>query len=150
MVVREMTGKQSARMNDYLEGIALLGQQEKVVRVTQVSKALGVKKPSVTSALKKLSEEGLVEHEKYGYVELTASGKEIAKKMIHRRKALSRFFIQTLNIDAETAEEDARKIRHFLSPLSIERLVKFQEFMEVCLLREATFLKKYRYYLEHG
>ena len=69
-------------MEDYLESISILAQEEKVVRVTQISKALGVKKPSVTSALKKLAKEELVEHERYGYVKLTdgcfSSSRDIA------------------------------------------------------------------------
>ncbi len=45
--------------------LALLSEEGRAVRVTEISQALGVKKPSVTSALKKLSEQGLVEHERY-------------------------------------------------------------------------------------
>jgi len=145
-----MLSKQSSRMDGYLEAIALLGQQEKAVRVTQISKALGVKKSSVTSALRKLSEEGLVEHERYGYVELTASGEKVAKGMIRRHKTLSCFFIQALGIDGETAEEDACKIKHVISPLSMERVTKFIEFIEACPFGEANFSKWYRYFLEHG
>jgi Mn-dependent DtxR family transcriptional regulator len=39
-------------MEDYLEAIAKLGEGRKVVKVKQVSQMLGVKMPSVTSALK--------------------------------------------------------------------------------------------------
>ena len=126
-MARETPRKQSVRMDDYLASIAMLAQQNKVVRVTQISKTLEVKNPSVTSALKKLSEKGLVEHEKYGQVELTDRGEEIARKSIRQRKAISRFFIQVLGVDRGTAEEDARKIRYFISPLSMELLTKFEE-----------------------
>ena len=54
-----METKQSASMEDYLESILMLGKgKKKAVRVSQMSKALGVKMPSVTSALAKLSQEG--------------------------------------------------------------------------------------------
>ena len=150
MVEQGFETKYSPSMEDYLEAIANLGGGKKVVRVNQIGQALDVKMPSVTSALKKLSDEGLVRHEKYGYVELTGKGDEIAKETIRRHKILSRFFAQALGVDEKTAEEDACKIEHVISVASMERLVKFLEFMEACPLGEANFPKRYRYFLEHG
>jgi len=141
---------QTPSMEDYLEAIANLGGERKVVRVNQIGQALEVSMPSVTSALKKLSDEGLVQHEKYSYVELTAQGKEIAKETIRRHKALKRFFIEALSVDEKTAEEDACKIEHVISPLSMERLVKFLEFMEACPFGEAKFPERYKYFLQQG
>jgi DtxR family Mn-dependent transcriptional regulator len=137
-------------MEDYLEAIAILCGEDKVARVSWISQKLKVKMPSVTSALKKLLEQGLVEHEKYGYIVLTPEGDKAAKDVIRRHKALSRFFTEALDVDRETAEEDACKIEHVISPLSLERVIKFIEFIEACPLEEAKFPKRYKYYLEHG
>lgn len=150
MVKQEVQREHTASMEDYLEVIAMLGEEGKVVRVNQIGQRLNVKMPSVTSALKKLSEQGLVEHERYGYVGLTPKGDDVAKDVIRRHKALSRFFAQALDIDQKTADEDACKIEHVISPLSLERVIKFIEFIEACPLGEANFPKRYRYYLEHG
>jgi DtxR family Mn-dependent transcriptional regulator len=150
MVRREVPREQSASMEDYLEAIAKLGEGRKVVKVKQVSQMLGVKMPSVTSALKKLSEQELVEHERYGRIKLTAEGDEVAREVIRRHEALTRFFAQALGIDQETAEDDACKIEHVISPLSMERLAKFVEFIEACPLGGANFPSRYQYYLEHG
>jgi DtxR family Mn-dependent transcriptional regulator len=137
-------------MENYLEAIAKLGEGRKVVKVKQVSQMLGVKMPSVTSALKKLSEQELVEHERYGRIKLTVAGDESARAIISRHEALTRFFVQALGIDQETAEADACEIEHVISPLSMERLAKFVEFIEACPVRRANFSKRYKYYLEHG
>jgi len=59
MVRQEVQREQTASMEDYLEAIANLGEGRKVVRVKQISEMLRVKMPSVTSALKKLSEQKL-------------------------------------------------------------------------------------------
>lgn len=150
MVKQEYRAEYSPSMEDYLEAIANLREERKVVRVNQIGQALEVKMPSVTSALKKLADEGLVEHERYGYVELTAKGEGIAKETIRRHRALKRFFVEALGVDQKTAEEDACKVEHIISPLSMERLVKFLEFMEACPLGEATFPKRYGYFIEHG
>jgi len=150
MVTQEIRREHSASMEDYLEAIANLSKEERAVRVNQLSQRLKVRMPSVTSALKKLSERGLVIHEKYGYIELTPEGDKVAADVIHRHKTLSRFFAQALDVDHKTAEEDACKIEHVISPLSLERVIKFIEFIEACPLGEANFPKRYKYYLEHG
>jgi DtxR family Mn-dependent transcriptional regulator len=150
MVRQEGQRGQTASMEDYLEAIAKLGEGRKVVKVKQLSQMLGVKMPSVSSALKKLSARELVEHEKYGHIKLTAEGNEVARDVICRHDALTRFFARALGIDRETAEEDACKIEHVISPLSMERLSKFVEFIEACPLGKANFPSRYEYYLKHG
>jgi DtxR family Mn-dependent transcriptional regulator len=150
MLKREAQREQSASMEDYLEAIANLGEGRKIVRVKQISEMLGVKMPSVTSALKKLSERKLVEHERYGHIKLTPKGDNVARDVIRRHKALTRFFALALGINKETAEEDACKIEHVISSLSMERLAKFVEFIEACPLGSANFPSRYEYYLQHG
>jgi DtxR family Mn-dependent transcriptional regulator len=150
MVRQEGQRGQTASMEDYLEAIARLGEGRKVVKVKQLSQMLGVKMPSVTSALKKLSAQELVEHEKYGHVKLTPEGNEVARDVICRHEALTRFFARALGIDQGAAEEDACKIEHVISPLSMERLSRFVEFIEACPLGKANFPSRYEYYLKHG
>ncbi len=150
MVKQETKRQHTPSMEDYLETIAMLRGEAKVARVSQISQKLQVKMPSVTSAMKKLSEKGLVVHERYGYIRLTPKGNKVAKDVIRRHKALSRFFIEALDVERETAEKDACKIEHVISPLTLERMIKFVELMEACPPGEANFPKRYKYYLEHG
>jgi DtxR family Mn-dependent transcriptional regulator len=150
MIKEELQRSHTASMEDYLEAVAMLQGNDQVVRVSQISRKLKVKMPSVTSALKKLSEQQLVEHERYGCIKLTPEGEAVARDVIRRHEALTHFFVQALSIDRQTAEEDACKIEHVISPLSLERVIKFIEFIEACPLGEANFPKRYQYYLEHG
>jgi len=145
-----MERKQTASMEDYLEAIAVLRSKDKVVRVKQISDALGVKMPSVTYALRKLSEDGLVKHKRYGYVELTAEGTRAAKDVVHRHEALRRFLTEILRVNPETASEDACKMEHAISPASQERLAKFIEFVLTCPRGQPEWLKSFDYYFEHG
>lgn len=145
-----MGREQSASMEDYLEAVAMLHSEGKVVRVKQIGQALGVKMPSVTAALRKLSEEGLVKHERYGYVELTTKGGKAAKEIFHRHEVLRRFLTEVLNIDSQIAQEDACRMEHAISSVTLGRLAKFMEFVEACPKGEPTWLTNYSYYLEHG
>ena len=70
----------SSSMEDYLEAIAILKRRDGVVRVKSISRFVGVEPPSVASALNVLSKNGLVIHERYGYVDLTPRGKQLAEK----------------------------------------------------------------------
>ena len=145
-----MVTGQSASMEDYLEAIALLSKESKPVKVTEISKALGVKKPSVTSALTKLSRERLVEHARYGYAKLTAEGERIAQDVFRRHEALRHFLAEILNVAPDVAAEDACKMEHSLSPASLERLAKFVEFVLNCPREESLCLEGFNYYFEHG
>jgi len=122
-----METKHSSSMEDYLESILLLREGKGAVRVSQMSKALRVKMPSVTSALKKLSEQGLVKHKRYGRVQLTPDGEKIAEDIFRRHEALRRFLTKILNVDPEIAADDACKMEHSISPVTQEKLAKFVE-----------------------
>ena len=145
-----MISEQTASREDYLEAIAKLSEEETSVRVTQISKMMGVKKPSVTAALHKLSEDGLVKHRRYGLVELTREGRMIAEEVMRRHEVLFRFLSEVLDIDPETAQEDACRMEHSLSPTSLERLAKFVEFVMTCPKGEPVWHKGFKYYFEHG
>ena len=145
-----MISEQTASREDYLEAIAELSEEETSVRVTQISKRLGVKKPSVTAALHKLSEDGLVKHKRYGHVELTREGRMIAEEVMRRHEVLFRFLSEVLDIDGEIAQEDACRMEHSLSPTSLERLAKFVEFVMTCPKGEPVWHRGFKYYFEHG
>ena len=133
----------------YLKAIALLGKEGKVVRVTEIGKLLQVKAPSVTEALTKLSEAGLVKHQKYGGVELTTEGARIARDVNRRHEVLRRFLAEILNVHREIAEQDACGMEHALSTDSLDRMAKFVEFMSNCPLGTPECLKGFSYYFEH-
>jgi len=141
---------QSASMEDYLEAIMMLRKDSSGVRVTEVSKALGVSKPSVTAALKKLSQDGLVRHERYGHAELTAEGRVMAEDVFRRHEVLRHFLADILNIDPNIAVEDACKMEHHLSPATLERLAKFVEFVISRPKGQPEWLRVFNYYFEHG
>jgi DtxR family Mn-dependent transcriptional regulator len=142
--------EQSASMEDYLEAVAMLRSRGRAVRVKEISQALGVKMPSVTAALRKLSEEGLVEHERYGRVKLTPAGERTAKDVFHRHEVLRRFLADILHIDPATALEDACRMEHSISPATLERLSNFLAFAEAGTEDKSPWLTDYQYYLQHG
>ena len=145
-----MGTEQTSSMEDYLEAVAMLRSRGKAVRVKEISQALGVKMPSVTAALRKLSEEGLVEHERYGRVKLTSTGDRTARNVFHRHEVLRRFLADVLDIDPTTAREDACRMEHSVSPATLERFSKFLAFVEACPEDVPPWLGNYQHYVQYG
>jgi DtxR family Mn-dependent transcriptional regulator len=112
----------SESLEDYLEAIWHLQSGKRVARMRDIASKLGVKTPSVTSSVKKLARRGLVLHECYGYVILTAKGKRTARNIVERHEALENFLHRVLKVPARRAAEEACRIEHALSPATITRL----------------------------
>jgi DtxR family Mn-dependent transcriptional regulator len=102
----------------------VLGQAGRVVRISDVAARLGVRLPSVVAMLKGLAAKGLVKHERYGLVELTETGRTEAQEVLARHKAIYRFLNGFMGVSAATAEADACRIEHVLSPDTVKRLLK--------------------------
>ena len=99
---------------DYLESMLMMKEQHGYIRSVDVADHLGVTKPSVTYATKRLRENGYIEMDRDGLITLTDRGMAIAAKMLDRHHTLTKFLI-ALGVDEKTAEEDACKIEHDIS-----------------------------------
>ncbi|MDQ7780999.1 MAG: metal-dependent transcriptional regulator [Planctomycetota bacterium] len=115
----------SSAMEDYLESIRELAKTAKVVRVRDISRRQGVEAPSVTTALRGLVKCGMVTHEKYGHVELTAKGKSSARVVSGRHAVLRLFLRDVLGLSERIAEADACRMEHAVSPETMRRLTAF-------------------------
>ena len=99
---------------DYLETMLILEEKYGYIRSIDIAKHLGVTKPSVSYAVKRLKESGYINMEANGPITLAPPGRRIATRIYERHKAL-RSFLELLGVDPETAEEDACKIEHVIS-----------------------------------
>lgn len=122
-----MTMYLSPSMEDYLEAIFELDKHKRVVRVKDVAEKLSVTMPSVNGALKNLESQGLVKHEKYDYIELTKTGERQASKISSKHHVICTFLKEFLGVDSDTAEQDACRIEHVLSAVTMEKLMEFVE-----------------------
>jgi DtxR family Mn-dependent transcriptional regulator len=119
-------------MEMYLKTIYEIVDEGSEPRVKLIADRLGVKMPSVTGALETLRGRGLVAHDRYGDVRLTARGKRTARDVKHRNDLLYTFLLDVLKLPAETAARDACVLEHVVSPMTSERLSAFLEFLRVC------------------
>ena len=119
-------------LEDYLETIYQLVAQAGFARVRDIATARDVRPASVTPAMKRLDEMGLIDYERREYVGLTAAGEVAARRIYSRHQVLARFFTTILGLPSDIAEHDACAAEHSLSPETIDQLVRLFEYMEVC------------------
>lgn len=106
---------------DYLESMIILKEKNGYIRSIDIATFLGVTKPSVSNAMKRLREEGYIEMNRSGFITVTEKGMEIADKIYTRHKKLTDFFV-ALGVNEEVAEDDACKIEHDLSDETFEAI----------------------------
>lgn len=121
------TVKLTGSLEDYLEAVYLIEKKKGEVRITDIALFMNLSKPSVNKAVSTLKENGLLEHEKYGAIKLTESGTNLAKEIYFRHETLTKFFIETLDIEPEIAEDEACKIEHIISSQTLGRLVNYMK-----------------------
>ena len=108
---------------DYLETMLILKEKHGYIRSIDVAEHLGVTKPSVSYATKRLRENGYITMDKDGLITLTESGLSIAQNMYTRHKQLTQFLL-SLGVSEETAREDACKMEHDISDETFEALCR--------------------------
>ena len=99
---------------DYLEAMLMMQEKHGFIRSIDVAERLGVTKPSVSYAVKRLREAGYISMGRDGLITLSDSGMEIAQRIYDRHKFLSRA-LMSIGVSESTALEDACKIEHDIS-----------------------------------
>ncbi len=118
----------SATLEDYLECVAMLAAGQRVVRVKDIAKSLGITMPSVSAAIVRLREKGLIDSEKYGYIELTPQGAALAERVCRKHSFLADFFHGVLRMDRKSANSEACRLEHHLSPEACRQIYRLVEF----------------------
>ena len=110
----------------YLENILVLENTIGRVRSIDIVHKIGYSKPSVSRAVKLLSEDGCIEFDTDGYILLTEKGRDIASQVLDRHKIIGDFFV-SIGVDENIATEDACRIEHVISDATFEKLKAFME-----------------------
>lgn len=113
---------------DYLEAIAEAIELHGHAHVSDVAAKLGVRMPSVSVAMRVLTDQGLVEYESYKPVRLTPKGQQLADEILSRHYTLRYFLRHYLKLEERHADELACKLEHSFDELAFEKLNAFIHF----------------------
>lgn len=142
--------KLTASQEDYLEAIYHISAKKMAARAKDISDYLDVRASSVTGALRTLGKIGLVNYAPYDLITLTDKGCIVAEDIVGRHKALEKFLVNVLGVDAAEADKAACKMEHAVPEAIIDRLVKYSEYVEKCPKGGITWSSGFGYYCKHG
>jgi DtxR family transcriptional regulator, Mn-dependent transcriptional regulator len=113
----------SAVAQDYLKVIwnAQEWSLEKV-STKMLAEKIGVSASTASESIRKLAEQGLVNHEKYGAVTLTESGRRAALAMVRRHRLLEAFLVTELGYSWDEVHDEAEVLEHAVSDRLMARI----------------------------
>jgi DtxR family Mn-dependent transcriptional regulator len=102
-------------MQDYVKEIYKLRLEGKRATTSAIAERMGVRPPSVTAMVKRLSALGLAEHAPYRGVELTPAGERVALEIIRHHRLLELYLTQALGLSLDEVHSEADRLEHALS-----------------------------------
>jgi DtxR family transcriptional regulator, Mn-dependent transcriptional regulator len=113
---------QSRAVQDYLKVIYDLNDGGQAAATSAIAERLQIAPGSVTGMLKRLAEQGLVEHVPYYGTRLTATGTVEAVGVIRRHRVLELFLVQVLGYTWDRVHEEAERLEHAVTDELIDRM----------------------------
>lgn len=92
------------------------------VSTKMLAEKIGVSASTASESVRKLAEQGLVDHEKYGAVTLTESGRRAALAMVRRHRLLEAFLVQELGYSWDEVHDEAEVLEHAVSDRLVARI----------------------------
>lgn len=107
---------------DYLKAIYHLSRSGEPASTSMLAERLGIAAGSVTGMLKRLAEQGLVEHTPYYGARLTVQGEANAVRTIRRHRVLELFLVQVLGYPWDRVHEEAERLEHAVTEELVDRM----------------------------
>jgi DtxR family Mn-dependent transcriptional regulator len=108
----------------YLEAIFYIRAEGEAVRSARLADWLGVSRPTVTAALRRMSRDGMVRLTPRKEIELTARGDAEAASIVRRHRIVERWLTDALGLDWVTADTEAERLEHAVSDVVADKLYR--------------------------
>jgi DtxR family Mn-dependent transcriptional regulator len=109
-------------VEDYLKAIYSLSPEGQHASTSDIAHLLDLSAPSVSGMVKRLSEQGLLEHTPYKGVQLTAEGRRAALRMVRRHRLIEAYLVAFLGYTWDTVHDEAERLEHAVSDTLVERM----------------------------
>jgi DtxR family transcriptional regulator, Mn-dependent transcriptional regulator len=106
----------------YLEAVYYMWAEKEPLRSARLADWLGVSRPTVTVALRRMTRDGLIRMNGRKEVELTERGMQTAESIVRRHRIMERWLTDGLGLDWVTADEEAARLEHAVSDVVEQRL----------------------------
>ena len=115
-------GEPSEVVSRYLEAIYYMWAEQEPLRSARLADWLGVSRPTVTVALRRMTRYGLVRLNGRKEIELTRAGMTAAESIVRRHRIMERWLTDGLGLDWVTADAEAARLEHAVSGVVEARL----------------------------
>lgn len=125
--MKKESGFPTASMEDYIEMICRLSADSGFTRINELSRSLHVQPPSATKMVRRLAGMGYVRYEKYSYIKLEESGRDLGQWLMRRHRIIEEF-LRRIGVNEASVLQETEKIEHVLGKdtvLCLERLTAF-------------------------
>ena len=112
----------SRAVEDYLKAIHHLQSEGGSVSTSALAEELERSPASVTNMVKSLAERGLVEHQPYYGVRLSAAGEREALRIIRRHRIIEAYLIERLGYSWDRVHAEAERLEHAASDELVDRM----------------------------
>jgi len=110
-------------VQDYAKAVYVLQSRSgTAVSTNTLAERLDITPGSASSMVRKLAEQGLVEHERYHGVRLTETGRRVALQVIRRHRLIELFLADALGMPWDRVHAEAEVLEHVLSE-ELEELI---------------------------
>src|SRR2546421_11971670 len=99
----------------YLEAIHYMEAEGEPVRSARLADWLGVSRPTVTVALRRMTRDGMIRLNSRKEIELTEQGTRAAASIVRRHRIMERWLTDVLGLDWVAADEEAARLEHAVS-----------------------------------
>lgn len=120
-------GSHSRAVEDYLKAIYKLERSvspSAPASTTALAESLERSAASVTNMVKSLADQGLVRHEPYRGVRLTADGRRAALRIIRRHRVIETYLIERLGYTWDGVHAEAERLEHAASDDLVDRMAR--------------------------
>ncbi|MFT4201513.1 metal-dependent transcriptional regulator [Gordonia sp. (in: high G+C Gram-positive bacteria)] len=113
----------TAVAQDYLKVIWTAREWDEVkVTTSMIADKLDVSPSTASEGIRKLAEQGLLEHQKYGAITLTEEGRRAAVGMVRRHRLLETYLVSELGYGWDEVHDEAEVLEHAVSDRLMERI----------------------------
>ncbi len=113
----------SAVAQDYLKVIWTASEwSEDSVTTKMLSERIGVSASTVSEAIRKLADQGMVDHARYGAISLTDLGRRAAVAMVRRHRLIETYLVCELGYGWDEVHDEAEILEHAVSDLMMSRI----------------------------
>lgn len=109
-------------VEDYLKAIYHLSLEGQPASTSAIAQYLDLAPPSVSGMIRRLSEQGLLEHVPYRGVELTGEGRRAALRMVRRHRIIEAYLVARLGYTWDSVHDEAERLEHAVTDTLIERM----------------------------